>query len=217
MLKPWHLYQLLRRLIDPAHSKMPSKGISVYSYISVADIAIEFTAPKGHIVKTPADNFSFEVDSKNIPGATVFTGQFKWRVLRSGVEVASAYSNINSLSGRMEGGTMTKTEATLSIIKDDLIISYGFYDAGAGLVGLPNREQCWVGRSHPIYLTSRCMPVPSFGYISSKPSGESNELMSRLPSLLTTRIGWGVLHLLAPTKPRSPSRALCSLLRTTVE
>jgi len=128
---------------------MPSKGISVYSYISVTDVVIEFTVPKDRIVNTSADNFScndLEVDSKNVPGATVFTGKFQWRVLRNGVEIASAYNNINSLSGRMEGGTMTKTEAALSIIKDDLIISYGFYDADAdaGLVGLPDKDQCWV-------------------------------------------------------------------------
>lgn len=126
---------------------MPSKGISVYSYTSVEDVAIEFTVPEERIVNTSADNFcckDLEVDSNNIPGAAVFTGQFQWRVLRDGVELASAYVNINSLSGRIEGGTMTKTEATLSILKDDLIISYGFYDSGAGLAGLPNKEQCWV-------------------------------------------------------------------------
>lgn len=126
---------------------MPSKGISVYSYISVADVAIEFTVPNQRVVNTSADNFScrdLEVDSKNIPGETVFTGKFQWRVLRDGVELASEYNNINSLSGRMEGGTMTKTEAALSILKEDLIITYGFYDSGAGVAGLPNKEQCWV-------------------------------------------------------------------------
>jgi hypothetical protein len=128
---------------------MPSKGISVYSYTSTTDVAIEFTVPKERIVNTSADNFSrkdLEVESENIPGAANFTGQFQWRVLRDGVVIASAYNNINSLSGRMEGGTMTKTEAALSIVKDDLIISYGFYDSGVGIAGLPNKEQCWVGR-----------------------------------------------------------------------
>lgn len=138
---------------------MPSKGISVYSYTSLADIAIEFTVPKGRIVNTSANNFScndLEVESKNIPGETVFTGQFKWSVLQNGIEIASAYNNINSLSGRLEGGTMTKTEGCLSIVKDDLIITYGFYDAGVGLVGLPNKDQCWVSRLHQLYPSSNC-------------------------------------------------------------
>ena len=136
---------------------MPSKGIIVYSYISLADIMIEFTVPNGHVVATSADNFSchdLEVDSKNIPGETVFTGQFKWSVLQNGTELASAYNNINSLSGRLEGGTMTKTEGCLSIIKDDLIITYGFYDAGVGLVGLPSKDQCWVSRLRQSYYLS---------------------------------------------------------------
>jgi hypothetical protein len=136
---------------------MPSKGISVYSYTSVADIAIEFTVPNGRIVNTSADNFScrdLEVDSKNIRGVTDFTGQFKWSVLQNGIELASAYNNINSLSGRLEGGTMTKTEGCLSVVKDDLIITYGFYDAGVGLVGLPSKDQCWVSRLHQSYLSS---------------------------------------------------------------
>jgi hypothetical protein len=143
-------------------SKMPSKGISVYSYTSVEDVAIEFTVPKERIVNTSADNFSckdLEVDSKNIPGAAVFMGQFQWRVLRDGVELASAYNNINSLSGRIEGGTMTKTEAALSILKDDLIISYGFYDSGAGLVGLPDKDQCWVRNGYSlVFIASNYLP-----------------------------------------------------------
>jgi hypothetical protein len=130
---------------------MPSKGINVYSYTSLADVAIEFTVPKVSVVNTSADNFickDLEVESKNIPGETAFTGQFRWSVLQNGVELASAYNNINSLSGRLEGGTMTKTEACVSIVKDDLIITYGFYDAGVGLAGLPSKDQCWVSSLH---------------------------------------------------------------------
>lgn len=142
---------LPRYSIDVGQSKMPSKGINVYSYTSLEDIAIEFTVPKVSVVNTSADNFTrkdLEVESKNIPGETNFTGQFKWSVLQNGVELASAYNNINSLSGRLEGGTMTKTEACLSIVKDDLIITYGFYDAGVGLAGLPSKDQCWVSSLH---------------------------------------------------------------------
>jgi hypothetical protein len=126
---------------------MPSKGVIVYSYTSVSNVSIEFAVPGKVIKNTAANNFTgtdLEVDSEDIPGINVFTGKFTWKVMRDGKELASAYNNINSLSGRLEGGTMTKTEAALSIMKDDVITSYGFYDAGQGLAGLPNKDQCWV-------------------------------------------------------------------------
>jgi hypothetical protein len=41
---------------------MPSKGVTVYSYISVDGYEVEFTVPKESVTNTPADNFT----SKNL-------------------------------------------------------------------------------------------------------------------------------------------------------
>ncbi|KAF8936459.1 PLC-like phosphodiesterase [Dissophora ornata] len=126
---------------------MPSKGITVYSYISVHGYEIKFSVPNESVRNTSADNFTskhLEVESSNIPGLTHFTGRFEWHVLRNGVEVGSAYNDISTLSGNIEGGNMTATVDFLPIITSDAIITYGFYAAGHGEVGLTNHHQCYV-------------------------------------------------------------------------
>lgn len=92
---------------------MPSKGITVYSYISVDGYEIEFTVPKIATRNTAADNFTskdLEVESSNIEGLRKYTGRFKWQVLDpEGVVIGSAFNNVNSLTGSLEGGSMTST------------------------------------------------------------------------------------------------------------
>ncbi|KAI4125412.1 MAG: hypothetical protein LQ347_005388, partial [Umbilicaria vellea] len=128
---------------------MPSKGLSLYTYISVPGCEVHFQVPGGQVTTTANDNFkenNLEVDSKNIHGAWNFTGRFSWRVVRNGADVpgASGYNDINSLTGNLDGGTMIRTLDTRSILAGDFIIAYGFYDAGPGKVGLTNRDQCYV-------------------------------------------------------------------------
>lgn len=132
---------------------MPSKGLSVYSYISPHlppnQYAVEFTVPgpQGTILNGVGDNFivkSLEMESKHIHGLTNYTGKFEWRVLKEGVEVASAYNMINSFTGDLEGGAMISTQHFSPFVLNDAIITYGFYDAGHGDVGLTNRDQCYV-------------------------------------------------------------------------
>ncbi|KAF9080043.1 hypothetical protein BGX23_002750 [Mortierella sp. AD031] len=126
---------------------MPSKGVSIYSYISVEGYEVEFTAPAASILNTAADNFTpkhLEIDSSNIPGLRHFVGRFQWSVVFDGQVVASAYNDINSLTGKLAGGTMTATVDFVPIVTDNAIITYGFYAAGPGDVGLPNRHQCYV-------------------------------------------------------------------------
>ncbi|KAJ9254553.1 hypothetical protein DTO195F2_6538 [Paecilomyces variotii] len=132
---------------------MPSKGITVYSYISVEGYVVEFTAPKQHVQRTPADNFTaenLEVESSNIPGLENFVGRFKWEVFYHArdadapVLIGSSYCDINSLTGKVEGGTMTATAACKAIVTKNAIITYGFYSAGHGEFGLTNRDQCYV-------------------------------------------------------------------------
>ncbi|KAG0259914.1 hypothetical protein BGZ95_004548 [Linnemannia exigua] len=125
---------------------MPSKGISIYSYISVEGYEVEFTVPAASILNTSNDNFTpknLEIDSSHIPGFH-FVGRFQWSVLLHGQVVASAYNNINSMTGKISGGTMTATVDFVPITTDNAIITYGFYAAGRGSVGLPCRHQCYV-------------------------------------------------------------------------
>ncbi|KAJ5833031.1 hypothetical protein N7474_001342 [Penicillium riverlandense] len=126
---------------------MPSKGITVYTYISLEGYEVEFTVPKLAVRNTAADNFTsknLEVESSNIPGLNHFTGRFEWNLLHHGAAIASAYCDINALTGKLEGGTMAATVDCKVIITDEAIITYGFYDAGHGEFGLTNRDQCYV-------------------------------------------------------------------------
>lgn len=126
---------------------MPSKGVQVYSYISVPGYSVEFIVPAQSATHTISNNFSsthLEVESHNIPGHLNFTGRFEWRVLRDGEIIGSAYNDINTLTGNLAGGTMTSTQAFAPIVTDEVIITYCFYDAGHGQVGLTNRDQCYV-------------------------------------------------------------------------
>ncbi|PYH49447.1 uncharacterized protein BP01DRAFT_362372 [Aspergillus saccharolyticus JOP 1030-1] len=128
---------------------MPSKGISVYSYISpsVEGYEVGFSIPGDAVVHTLADNFThrrLELDSANIPGEEKFTGRFEWKVFRYGDVVASAYNDINTLTGKITGGEMISTQDFHPIVLEDAIITYGFYNAGRGEVGLTKRDQCYV-------------------------------------------------------------------------
>lgn len=97
---------------------MPSKGITVYSYISVEGYEVEFTAPKNSVQNTSADNFTskdLEVESSKIEGLSHYTGRFEWKAFDpDGNIVGSKYNDINSLTGNLEGGSMTSTVGSLS-------------------------------------------------------------------------------------------------------
>ncbi|KAG0301974.1 hypothetical protein BGZ98_007890 [Dissophora globulifera] len=126
---------------------MPSKGITVFSYISVEGYEIDFSVPEGNVHNTSADNFTsknLEIESANIPGKFDFVGRFEWRVLHHGQVVGSAYNDINCLTGKVQDGTMTSTVHFLPLVTSDAIITYGFYAAGHGKFGLPDRHQCYV-------------------------------------------------------------------------
>ncbi|KAG9063445.1 hypothetical protein KI688_004328 [Linnemannia hyalina] len=125
---------------------MPSKGVSVYSYISVDGYEVEFTVPAASILNTAADNFTpknLEIDLSDIPGLHC-VGRFQWSVLFHGKVIASAYNDINTLTGKLSGGTMTATVDFAPILTENAIITYGFYAAGPGDFGLPHRHQCYV-------------------------------------------------------------------------
>ncbi|KAF2874483.1 PLC-like phosphodiesterase [Massariosphaeria phaeospora] len=125
---------------------MPSKGIICYAYIAVPGVEIEFQVPKNSITKRDQNQFTvdhLEVESRNL-GHFKFTGQFKFIVRRNGNELSSQWVDVNSMTGSLENGTMKDMDQTPSTFVDDLIIAYGFYDAGPGHAGLPKQHQCYV-------------------------------------------------------------------------
>ena len=126
---------------------MPSKGVQCYSYIAVPHYQVEFSVPGSTIVRDQLRVFSndhLEVDKDRIHGAFNFTGTFSFKVTHNGTQIASESVNINALTGNLEAGSMKTMENQTSIISNNVIVCYGFYDAGDGVAGLPKRDQCYV-------------------------------------------------------------------------
>jgi hypothetical protein len=125
---------------------MPSKGVQCYSYIAVPGVEIEFSVPEQSVTKRDQQQYCadhLEVESSNL-GAFKFTGRFEFKIRRDGRQLANQWVDINSMTGNLENGTMNNLEQTPSTFVEDLIVSYGFYDAGPGLAGLPKQHQCYV-------------------------------------------------------------------------
>jgi hypothetical protein len=129
---------------------MPSKGILCYSYIAVDGVEIEFNVPKNSVTKRDQRQFGcdhLEVESSNL-GHFKFTGRFEFIVRRDGRELAKQWVDVNSMTGSLTHGTMKTMDETPSLLTEDLIVAYGFYDAGPGLAALPKQHQCYVTVTH---------------------------------------------------------------------
>lgn len=125
---------------------MPSKGILCFSYIAVPGVELEFTVPKNSVTKRDQRQSAcdhLEVESSNL-GHFKFTGRFEFIVRRDGRELAKQWVDVNSMTGGLGDGTMKTMDETPSLFTEDIIISYGFYDAGPGLAALPKQHQCYV-------------------------------------------------------------------------
>jgi hypothetical protein len=126
---------------------MPSKGIQCYSYIAVPGAQITFSVPGSTLSKTQLRQFSndhLEVDKKHIKGPFNFTGTFSFSVSLNGRQITTQSVDINVLAGDLGAGSMTAMEDQTSVVTNDVIVSYGFYDAGPGVAGLPSSDQCYV-------------------------------------------------------------------------
>ena len=106
---------------------MPSKGITVYSYVSAPGYEVEFAVPRSSVRHTSADNFTskdLEMESFNLEGGKLssnYAGEFDWRVFDpSGEIVGSKSDNISSLTGKLEGGEMTATVSCCPLPKSGL-------------------------------------------------------------------------------------------------
>jgi hypothetical protein len=125
---------------------MVSKGVDYYGYINQDQFSVAFSGPDVGSTLTNANNFTqqnLQIDSSNIPGGDNYTGKYQWTALANGT-VASAYNNISSLTGNIEGGTMTVMLQTPSLFTPESTVCYGFYDAGPGTSGLTNQDQSYV-------------------------------------------------------------------------
>jgi hypothetical protein len=125
-----------------------SKGVSYYAHVSAENWSVAFTGPKvGQTFQSGPvmQSGSFEIDSKNIPGITNYTGRFQFTASGPPGSVQH-HEDISSLYGSMQGGDLEVMLSTPSEGSDDLgySVSYGFYDAGSGADGMTNRDQCYV-------------------------------------------------------------------------
>ncbi|EUC49183.1 hypothetical protein COCMIDRAFT_33444 [Bipolaris oryzae ATCC 44560] len=125
---------------------MPSKGVKCFAYIAVDGVEIEFTVPKHSIRRSEQREFLFdhlEIELSNLPRFK-FTGNFEFIVRRDGRELTKQWVAVNSMTGKVEEGTMVNMEQTPALFPEDVVITYGFYDAGPGLAELPKQHQCYV-------------------------------------------------------------------------
>jgi len=127
---------------------MPSKGVHVYAFIAVPDCKVTFSVP-GEAVEANEPNTFFthllEVDKAKLGGVFKMTGRFSFQVNRGDTTLTKQWIEINAVTGSLSDGTMKNMSETPSIVQDDLIITYGFYDAGSGgESGLTSMDQCYV-------------------------------------------------------------------------
>jgi hypothetical protein len=126
---------------------MPSKGVQCYSYIAVPGVQIEFSVPGTTVTKTQLRQYGndhLEVDKEHIHGPFNFNGTFAFKVTQNGNQIANESVEINALTGNLGSGTMKSLSDQTSLTTGDVIINYGFYDAGPGVAGLPSSDQCYV-------------------------------------------------------------------------
>ncbi|KAJ4413511.1 hypothetical protein N0V82_008498 [Gnomoniopsis sp. IMI 355080] len=128
---------------------MPSKGVQAYTYIAAPGCSIELSVPGQTVVKNELHqlwNGDLEVDSKNIDSFFNKTGRFAFKVLHNGKVLTVQHVEVNAITGSADEGTMVSIADTHSILNrdPDVIISYGFYEAGQGHGLLPGRHQCYI-------------------------------------------------------------------------
>lgn len=130
---------------------MPSKGVQVYTYIAVPGISIELSVPGRTERRSELRVFrdeDLEVDTRHIRGLLHTTGRFSFRVVREdgGEVLTEQWIEVNALTGDAGRGSLHTIAETPSVVHEasGTIVSYGFYEAGTGIAGLPDRHQCYV-------------------------------------------------------------------------
>lgn len=151
---------------------MPSKGIQVYTYIAVPGISIELSVPKQTERLTQLNQFwtgNLEVETRNITSFFDKKGRFTFKIFQNGSQLLTEqWIEVNAITGNASGGTMDTIASTPAILKDNLIITYGFYEAGPGHDLLPSRHQCYITVT-PNYTTWMGTLIPPSSPLESKP------------------------------------------------
>jgi hypothetical protein len=149
---------------------MPSKGVKCFTFIAVDGVEIEYCVPNQSVKRDTQRDFTIdhlEVDKKNL-GTFSLSGEFSFTVRRDGHDLTRQSVQVNAMTGSLGAGTMCHMDQTPSIFADDLIICYGFYDAGPGAAGLPCQHQCYVTVT-PNYENWMRDTIPQDSDISSRP------------------------------------------------
>lgn len=130
---------------------MPSKGIDTYTYIAVPGISIELSVPGKTVRRSDLrvfQNEDLEVDKAHLGGLLATTGRFSFKVVRDegGDVLTEQWIEVNALTGNAGNGSLHSISETQSVVHEptNTIVSFGFYEAGGGYGGLPNRHQCYV-------------------------------------------------------------------------
>ncbi|KAL2193681.1 PLC-like phosphodiesterase [Corynascus similis CBS 632.67] len=127
---------------------MPSKGVHAFTYIAAHGCSIELSVPGKTVTVKELHRFkdvALEVESSEIQSFFDKRGKFTFKVFKGGKQITEQWVDVNAITGNASGGTMDSIAETPSIFHgDDLIISYGLYEAGKGHELLPNRHQCYI-------------------------------------------------------------------------
>jgi hypothetical protein len=127
---------------------MPSKGVHAFTYISAPGCSIELSVPGQTITVNELNRFSnvaMEVEAFAIKSLFDKRGRFTFKVFHHGHQITEQWIDVNAITGNASGGTMESIANTPSIFHgNNLIISYGLYEAGKGHHLLPNRHQCYI-------------------------------------------------------------------------
>jgi hypothetical protein len=150
---------------------MPSKGVQCFSYIGVAGCQIEFSVPGNIVSKNQLQNFGndhLEIDKEHIKGPFKFNGTFSFKITQNGNQIAFESIDVNVVTGNLERGNLKSMANQTSVITNEAIVNYGFYDAGTGVAHLPDRDQVWVTVT-PNYSTWMGQLAPQGSPQASKP------------------------------------------------
>ncbi|KAM7211694.1 PI-PLC X domain containing protein [Rhypophila decipiens] len=151
---------------------MPSKGVHVFTYIAVQGISIEISVPKQTRTIDQVNQFwngALEVETRNIDSFFNKSGRFTFKVFKNKTNlVTEQWIEVNAITGNASGGTMDTIAQTPAILKDNIIITYGFYEAGPGHDLLPSRHQCYIAIT-PNYADWMGKLVPPNSPLESKP------------------------------------------------
>ncbi|KAL2021395.1 hypothetical protein VTK56DRAFT_7260 [Thermocarpiscus australiensis] len=127
---------------------MPSKGVHAFTYIAVPGCSIELSVPGQTITVNELNRFwngAMEVEAFNIHSFFDKRGRFTFKVFQHGELITEQWIDVNAITGNASGGTMESIANTPSVFHgDNLIVSYGLYEAGQGHGVLPNRHQCYI-------------------------------------------------------------------------